>query len=269
MAVVEIKLFTIPSMGIPPAITVTDSATGYTKEWVNNHDLDRFHKFANTSGTKVMDFDFGSSVFIENAFIWIKNYASMAGLQLSLYNSTNGSSWTGGGAFSGTYTGRSGHMSDYIGVTKRYFRLQLDAFPTVPVVPEIAMVAFCLQRGIINPGELPNSDGKMYRNRVAETTNGRNLSTLINSRAQRIIERKFTFISPTDKDELVAAHDDSNGTLRPLIFMENTSQGADDGEPIVCRFADDSFQPVQSAFEYYECQFRLIEVPSIPTGATI
>lgn len=265
--VAETQLLSTALMATPAlSITVTNEATGYPKAYVNNNDLDRFFKFTNVSATRYVTFDFGAAVLPELCFLWTRNFAAAyATGTIVISYSSNGSTWSGSGDFA-SITSRAGLVSTGLGQSRRYWRLEFDS---LAAVPEIAMIAFCKKHTINQSGELPNADGKLYRNRKIETESGRSLVNAINSRPQRVYRRKFTSIDGTIKDTLVNAFDESGGTLRPVIFLENSVAGANDGEPIVCRFTDDLFERPQTSYEFYELEISLMEIPSIPTGFTL
>lgn len=269
--VVETRFYTTELMATPAlAITVTDEATGYPKAYMNNGDLDRFFKFNTFSADRIITFDLGAAYTVDNVFVHVRNFATCfnGSSTIIVQESTNGSTWTSNGGMTAPFTA-PGIMSSSLGNSKRYWRI---VFGSLLAAPEVAMAALCSQHLIGNAAMMPNNTGKLYRNRRVPTESGRELVTAINSRPQRTLVRRFTSFDTTVHNLVVAAHDGSAGTLRPVIFQENSvssAGSAGDGELIVCRFMDDELTPQQSAFEYYDLEVAMMELPSIPAGSVL
>ena len=259
----SVKLYTIGNMINADIDSATSSATGYPKENLIDNNPDTWWKGTSTSD-QWLDIDLNSvSLQVDCFFVFVHNYASLVDSKnMTLWWSDDDSAYTGvaGAVVINNLTGPIPIVkTSNLSLTHRYWRIKCVSITTIP---EVSMIGFGTTHSITQGNEYPEDDTDVFYNQILKGKDGRNMVTGVNSRSFKTFSRKFTFNGTTNWLALQAAHQDSRGSLLPLVLLEGTA-GTDDK---LVTFVDDNLKKNETDYHLYKPVVKFAEMPYVPDG---
>ena len=254
-------LYTMGHMVGADIDAATSEATGYPKENVVDNNPDTYWK-ATSTASQTLDFDLQEAKQVDGFMIFLRNYASVTDAEyVGIAYSDNGSDWTtissaGLNVFDKTIPVLT---SIYDCGSHRYYRLACGVITTIL---EISMVAFLTTRAITIGNQWPEDDTDVFFNREFKSSDGRNLVAGVNSRSFKEFSRKYLISGDTNWTALRNAHQDSRGSLLPLVLNEGTLLA----DAKLVRFVDPKLSKNQRDYQYYNPTVRFKEIPYYPDG---
>lgn len=147
-------------------------------------------------------------------------------------------------------------FTSFTSSTKRYWQI---AFGNITMTLKIANLFLLRKRSITIGNVWPQNDAKAYESRVIHGPGGRDMVSIVNRNAQRIIPRKWLFSGSTNWTALQAAFDDSKGCAFPLILAEGSNR-------YLVRITNDTLSESQRDYLVYEPSLQLNEIPYVEDG---
>lgn len=254
-----LKLFTQGVMD-KATVTSTDAATNFPITNAVNGNLDNWWKPLNASGNKDILIDLGTVQSINATFLRIRNLTTTLGegMTVSVSYSSDASTYTAVPSFAFSATAEGDYLIDFTAAASfRYWRIR---FASITTVPEVVMAAICKKNSITHPSDPPRRNPRRFYTEKYTDQSGRSTSSLMNRRAQKSFVRSFTIVNSAHYDALMAAFEDSQGSVLPLILQE------DSGTPYVVKLLDDIANWPEFTVGIWSVQMTFEELPFIAVG---
>lgn len=253
----SLLLHTTGAMRLAKLYAVTSAATGYPGLNALDDNLNTYWKPSSTAN-QTFDIDLQSALTINRAFFFLKNYkVGITGVS-ALWSSPDGSSWTQRESMASILDITTPlRIFDGISISARYWRITIGN--QSPSVVFIAGFWVGLSFTIGQAHELPESNIDRFDNQAIALPGGQIAVNPLNNRSSKVMSRDWHISGTANWNALRNAHQDSKGILRPLIID-------DDWAKRLVRFADDTLDDKQEAYQYYKPSVRFEQIPYIDSG---